>query len=485
MTVTTELAANGTAPMARLDPYAGGLSAEAPRVDALAVISCGYRAEKGEGNRPGLPRASRPGDAVQVHLHDPLHRAPGLEQAIADGKQRQLTIAFPLDDPRQFVIQRFTRYSATRLEAYGDEASITWIHPAADGKDARHQRFEVGSGEYDRLVRTCKADTRIYFCLADWTSTGPEVIFPDGLGVYAIRTTSRHSVRSILGSLAYTARFTRGKIAGLPFLLSVDHREVAGPDGAKRTVPVWTITTKPPEGARLSSRTFRDIATAALREGSSLMLPPPDAETWEQMEHDGPPPVDEPTEQEIGQLERGGLCDYDFWVRSWHALARGTAWDSDAARASFIGGYTDGATTSLSQFLHGASEDQAAGLVAALGEGVANARRQPTPSRYEEIFGTEKDAYHLGAMASPAPPAEQPARESEPPADSRGPAAVGMVTSRKSPLWTAFSAARAQAEAEGIEVPPLDPPQTEESLRTSTAELVEAVEQKRGLEASA
>lgn len=84
-------------------------------------------------------------------------------------------------------------------------------------------------------------------------------------------------------------------------------------------------------------------------------------------------------------------------------------------------------------------------------------------ARYTEIMGTEEDAYHLGAM-----PAE-PAAQDE----------VAMVTSRKHPLWAAFNAAKAQAEAEGLDVPALDLPQSEESLRTSTAELVEAVEAKR------
>ena len=384
MTHTTALAGYEPAPPRRLNPYEGGLSAEGPRVDALAVISCGYRG-KSEGNRPGLPRASRPGDEQQIHLHDSEGRAPGLAAALEAGGYRQLQIAFPLNDG--FIIQRFTRYSATRLELYGDESAITEIIP---GDPPRHKRWDAGTPEYERLVKTCKADTRIYFCLAEWTPTGPQVVFPDGLGTYAIRTTSQHSVRSIMGTLAYTSKFTRGGIAGLPFLLSVDHREVAGPDGTKRNIPVWTITTKPPEGARLSSRTFRALATSALREGAQLMLAAPDERTWEDMESDGPL-VDEPSEAEIVQLAAGGLCDYDFWVKSWHARARGTAWDSDEARASFIGGFTGGATESLSDYLHGASEERAGALIVALGEAIANSQRQSHVSAYDKAFGTDDD----------------------------------------------------------------------------------------------
>lgn len=368
----------------RLSPYEGGLSAEAPRVDALAVISAGYRAG-GEGSGAGLPKASQRGDEKQIHLHDPEMRAPGLAAALEASAHRSLQIAFPLNDG--FIIQRFTRYSATRLELYGDETSIVEI---IKGPQPEHRRHMAGSDEYERLVKTCKADTRIYFCLAEWTPTGPQVVFPDGLGVYAIRTTSQHSVRSIQGTLAYTARFTNGGIAGLPFLLSVDHREVAGPDGTKRNIPVWTITTKPPEGARLSSRTFRQLATSALREGAQLMLAPPSARTIDEMADDGPL-VDEPTEAEVQLLERGGVCDYEHWIKTWHAMVRDTAFESEGARAEFIQVFTDGRTDSLADYLKTATEADATTLIAALVTTISQSRGAASAARYEAIFGSDDD----------------------------------------------------------------------------------------------
>jgi hypothetical protein len=60
-----------------------------------------------------------------------------------------------------------------------------------------------------------------------------------------------------------------------------------------------------------------------------------------------------------------------------------------------------------------------------------------------------------------------------------------LVTSKRSPLWSAFTAARAQALAEGLNVPLLELPQTEESLRAAAAELTELVAEKRGLDAAA
>lgn len=99
------------------------------------------------------------------------------------------------------------------------------------------------------------------------------------------------------------------------------------------------------------------------------------------------------------------------------------------------------------------------------------ARRTPTAEDYTSFYGTEEDAYHLGAMPAEtrsAPPAEPATQDGSP-----------MVTKKTHSLWTAFTAIRAQAEAEGLDVPALDLPQSEESLRASTAELTEAVEAKR------
>lgn len=385
--MSTDLATNG-AYVGRLDPYAGGIADEAPRVDALAVISCGTRAAGSDG-RPGLPRASRPDDAQQIHIHDPQGHAPGLAEALAASGGKSLLISFPLDDQRQFIIQRFTRYSASRLEVYGDEASLTVIEK--QGADNVHRRVNAGTPEYDKLVRTCKADTRIFFCLAEWVGEEAEIVFPDGLGVYAIRTTSRHSVRSIQGSLAYTAKFTHGRIAGLPFLLEVTYREVAGPDGSKRTIPVWTITTKPPEGIRLSNRTFRALATSALREGELLMLPAPSAPDLDDFSASGPVEVDDVSDADLARMAQGGLCDYEHYVKAWHATARGTPFDSDAARAAFLGMYTEDAYTSLSAFLRNASAIQADRLISALGDAVATAKDDSRSAvKYDDIYPSEE-----------------------------------------------------------------------------------------------
>src|SRR5262252_3676971 len=418
MPLERDLAPLPTEPFRRLDPYAGGVSDEATRVVPLALISAGYRGPDRDGHK-GLPRATRPEDEKQIHIHDPLHSAPNLARILEANAWNHLTIAFPLDDPRAFISQIFTRYSATRLEAYGDAHSITYIDNRRQTLEANqnqplHRVFPSGSPEYERLVRSCKADTRIHFCLAEWTEDGSRVIFPDGLGIYAIRTTSRHSVRNILGTIAYTAQFTHGRIAGLPFALRIVHRpNVSGPDGTMRQIPVWSIVTTPPSGVALSSRTFREVATAALREGAQLMLPAPSLPTLEELEADGPAEVevDEPTEEQMLALEAGGRADQAHWTRTWHAMARGVTWQhgdrtydltSDAGRAAFIFQHTEARTGSLSAFLQTATEEQAAGLIAALGQ----ARTQMNARRYTEIFGRDDD--------SPTEASSRPARQPDP-----------------------------------------------------------------------
>lgn len=397
-----------------LDVYVGGISDEAPRVDAIASISAGYRDEPREPGKLGLPKASRDG---RIYLHDKTGRAPGLKAALETTDYKRLTIAFPLDDPRAFIQQRFMAYSATSLLAYGDQEQVTAI------KDGRHTAYRAGTDDYARVVATCKVTVSVYFCLAQWTNQGPEVIFPDGLGFYRLRFTSRNSLRSIIAQLKTVARFTRGKLAGIPFELSLDYREVSDPSGAKRTVPVWVLVTQPPEGLQLSSRTFHALMSASLHQGELLMLPAPSQETIETAWHELPEPdldtaetgsrfvrastsevidrhtgevlparqepgpeVLQPTEREVDQIARGGLCDYDRAMRRWHALAHGSIYERDDMRAFFMRSYTNGATSSLGVFLHDATERDAAALFAALETAITDSQgheQEPEPSEPE------------------------------------------------------------------------------------------------------
>jgi hypothetical protein len=188
-----------------------------------------------------------------------------------------------------------------------------------------------------------------------------------------------------------------------------------------RQVPVWSIVTQPPAGVRLGSRTFQQIATAALREGAALMLPAPAMPTYEELERDGEPEsieVDEPTEEQMLALQSGSRADQAHWTRTWHAMARGITWEhngqmvdltSDPGRALFIFTYTEGRTGSLSAFLQTCTEEQAAGLIAALGA----ARTSSLAARYSEIFDPDAEA----SESTPTRRQPQPTQDTSAPAE--------------------------------------------------------------------
>ena len=119
-----------------LDTYAGGLSDEAPRLEALATISAGrkvlYAGDNPAHKGKSFPQAAKRDDERHIYLHDTMGRAPGLAAALEAGHYRRLTVAFPFDDPAAFVQQRFVAYSATALLAYGDQDSMTIIRLRKD-----------------------------------------------------------------------------------------------------------------------------------------------------------------------------------------------------------------------------------------------------------------------------------------------------------------------------------------------------------------
>lgn len=402
-----------------LDVYCGGVSDEAPRVEALATISAGYRGQP-RGDRPGLPQRSTDGT---IYLHDPTNRAPGLKRALAQRANKALTIAFPFDDPSLFIHCRFMSYSATELLAFGDETHLMVLSP---GKG--YSRFEQGTPTYDEWVIKCKVSVSVYFCLADWGDEGPEIAFPDGVGAYyRLRFTSRHSLRAILAGLRSISQFTRGRLAGVPFDLTIDYREAADSTGTKRTIPVWSIASKPPGGRRLTSRNFNEVMTLALDQGAALMLPPPDPPTLDEALAELPDAdmdamviegaVVQPSDREIDLIERGGRCDEAKWRAMFFSAVRGTEFDGDESpeRAAFLREYTDGRTDSLTEFLHWATEKEAQAMVVAANDELTrrrierDARGETPPARpiklrrreYKDLFPDDQDSEGVPMRSSP------------------------------------------------------------------------------------
>ncbi len=366
-----------------LDVYAGGISDEPPRVEALATISAGYRG-KPRGDKPGLPQRSTDGT---IYLHDPNGRAPGLKRALDASGGKRLTVAFPFDDPARFIHCRFMAYSATELLAFGDDAHLMVLVPGRG-----YRRVEAGTDRYLEWVAKSKVSVSVYFCLAEWGPDGPEIVFPDGVGAYyRLRFTSRHSLRSILAGLRSIGQFTRGRVAGVPFDLAIDYREVADATGRKRVIPVWSIASKPPGGHRLTSRNFNDVMALALEQGAALMLPPPPEPTFEEALAEGPSDdlddavvegvaVGAPSDRELDLIARGGRCNAEYFRSMFFMVVRGTDLDGEEseARAQWFRLYTGGKHEGLATFLADATEKDAQAMVLAVNESLMARRNAGT-----------------------------------------------------------------------------------------------------------
>lgn len=90
-------------------------------------------------------------------------------------------------------------------------------------------------------------------------------------------------------------------------------------------------------------------------------------------------PVGEPTPIVRGVEVVPATCDKKAALRHWHAAVKGSAYDQDEARHEFIRWYSDGATDSLSEWLDGATEEEAGDLVATVLERIRT-ESQPEPA---------------------------------------------------------------------------------------------------------
>jgi hypothetical protein len=397
-----------------LDKYTGGLADDLIRVPWLATISAGFKNDK------GYPQASRKRDAEWIHMTaEDVERAPGLHAALEAGGFRALDVAIPFDDPQLFLQQRFEKRSATRLEAYGDEHQLIEIKVQYSGQGEKRtvtgvQRIEhpAGSIEYAALVRECNVCVSFFFTLARWRGRDPNIYFPpeDGLGVYRLRFTSRNSLRELLASLRQISQLTAGRLAGIPLRLSLDWREVADPMGTRREIGVWKLRFMPPQGIELTPAVWQELKQKALAEGDLLrQVPAPSVESIDDATEIMDANLDAPEQHTLDSLETGPPCDAEFYQRAWFARVKDSPLDADEARADFVERFarttTGELTSSLSEFLRTATEEQAAGLIAEAGRYLGTLKTRQGARRYDEIFGE--------AVVDPPPPGDDQRRRQE------------------------------------------------------------------------
>lgn len=425
--LATEAPANPWASVGLLKPHAHGISEEPLRIDALATISAGRKMER---NGKSYPQVSRDGT---IHISDASGRAPGLAAELKRRGGKSLTIAVVSNNPSDVLQQRFAVYSTTRLLAYGNEKGVTVIHvrdvQGPDGKvvpEAIRKHYPAGSDKYAEAVEKCKVQTSFYFVLARWDEQGnPKLVFPDGLGFYRLRFTSLNSAENIRSQLAYIASLplTGGRIAGIPLELSIDYRDVAGPDGSRRNVPVWTLVLRPPSTIELDVAATTRILERGMAQAEGLALPMPRMETFDDAEVEGPDiDLDQAviegeartvSPDEVRHLRDGGKADPDWLIRQYFAGAGRTSLRDDEGRERFLLAFTGGKTGSLAEFAATATRRQSEDLLKALADAVAAeiAARQAEP--VTAVQPTEGRGYHelFGADDADQPP---PPRQAEP-----------------------------------------------------------------------
>jgi hypothetical protein len=143
---------------------------------------------------------------------------------------REITVAFPSDDPDNFMPQYLASYRG------GGGRHELWCK--GDGIVARRADGAGGYTEMQCEYRDCpifqegkcKELTRLLFLL-------PEV---EGIGVWELDTTSYHSAQNLVSSIQLIRQLTRGKIAMIPLKLRVVPK-VVNPDGRTKTIYVLDL----------------------------------------------------------------------------------------------------------------------------------------------------------------------------------------------------------------------------------------------------
>ena len=427
-----------------LDPYApGGIAEQESRPTWLAAISAGHKVKTNKGE---IPQSSKQGE-IYIHIEEGegggLIALLGAEQdsdyehCFVSPPSARLMVALGSDaewdgarqewDLSGIFSQRLVRRSAGALQVYGDHTKLTEIvlknvKVTVDGKEEtrrvpEHVDHYAGSPRFAELLPTTKAETRMLFCLAEWTEQQrARMPFPDGLGWYSLRFTSRWSRRSLVGKLQEVCSLTQGHLRGIPFGLFISYMNVPGPDGKTRKIPVWRLEFKPPTMLALSSDNFRSTIGGALEEGRKLLLIEQPKDTIEHAQRVEDVDLDSPEAIEI--LTNGSpQCNAEEWEARWFSFVKGTSLEGEQARGAFLERFTQGATSSLATFLDSATDADCGRLLGEAAEQVGEEREAATNAAVEAALAayrahqgrsdgeaTVEGARDDAAAAQPEPP---------------------------------------------------------------------------------
>lgn len=373
-------------PFVRLDRY-GKQGLVAPRwPDAIATISAGEKVN-------GKPVVARD---LRIRLHDTDNRAPGLKTALAVSGGKVLRIGLPFDDIRQCLQQHWSRYTATRMEMWGDldKAEVSTVTKWGQDKDGNKVPEAVERATYYAGTPGYKAEMdnpntklswSMYFTLAEWL---PEDMWPDGvpagkpimsdgLGFYRVRSSSPNGLDKILDRLELVYKLTRGHLQNIPLELSLTNEERNDRFGMRRTVPLWTVIFKPPPGVALDRDSWIQMALAA-RSASPLMLPAPRDESFDMAEEDFDSGLVEVTEDDLADLmgaDMPAAPNGDHWRHEFFGnVGKDSSLQTEDGRAAWLFLKTGGRYSSLAKAIAGLTNSQMQEIVVSAAEHAAEER---------------------------------------------------------------------------------------------------------------
>lgn len=415
-------------PFRILDPTSETAVAPATaRLDWIGSVSAGYKKkETRNGKEIEYPVVSR--DGTIYMSEDDQRTAPGLAAALAARGGKSLGIAFTTHNLEEIVLQRLVAYTAGSVRVFGDENALTEVtlNVGPNGKDApaTFTKYPIGSEDYARCLALCKAETHVLFILVEWVDGVMKYAFPDGWpNRYSIRFTGRHSARAIIGKLESILDGTQGRLAGLPFELKLDYRDVLGGDGKRHRIPVWALNFDPPGEVKLSFEQLRNFTAMSLDRGRQLRALPAPKYEIEQALLEAPIDAEDVSlsDDAVNAIVNDPPCDEAHYRAAFFAAVRGSQLAADDDRADLVGEFTHKHfedapvrwTESLADFLQGnageqippATESEASALIAFVAERVVAARLAQTAEHVHE----------------PAPPASE-SIASNPPTEPRIPA---------------------------------------------------------------
>ncbi|SFU96021.1 hypothetical protein [Alicyclobacillus macrosporangiidus] len=196
------------------------------RIPRVGKIHLGFRTTNDKGKEH--PKAVdyfvvKPDESTSEAAAKAFHSVYG-------DKPREITIAFPTNDPEQFFPQHLASYQGGsgkyKLFCKGDGQ----IAHRADGQGNRVQIPCLYKDCPFYQQNKCKELGRLQFFLPD----------VPGIGVWQIDTSSYHTTANLNGSIQMIRALTGGRIAMIPLQLRIVPK-VVNPDGIAKTVYVLEL----------------------------------------------------------------------------------------------------------------------------------------------------------------------------------------------------------------------------------------------------